>query len=258
MKSKRHIVLISLLILFFSCDNSSVTDSESDSDNNGDQAFSFNHERNPGDSATDFLTDDDFDTLIIEIDYMEGYRPTDAALGSLEDFLNERLHKKTVTVLSPSEIPAEGQSSYSATEVRNLEEGYRSEYSEENRLVAYLIILDGEYDKSNVLGIAHYNTSMALFGETIQQASGVGQNSRKVVEATVMRHEFGHILGLVDNGVDMQQEHKDEQNGNHCNNENCLMYYSVRTTDFFAVLLGGNIPALDDECLADLNGAGGK
>lgn len=260
MRLKPILLLTVMFILFLSCDENSVTDPDTNpDDNNENPAFSYDHKNAPGSSATDFLRDDDFGNLIVEIDYMEGYEPTEEAINNLQTFLEQRLKKSTVTILSPSSVAARGQSNYTTSEVRDLEEANRNEYSEENTLAAYILILDGEYEQSNVLGIAYYNTSTALFGESIQNASsGVGSNPRDIIEATVLRHEFGHLFGLVDNGTEMQQDHKDGEHGDHCNNENCLMYYSVRTTDFFSVLLGGEIPELDDQCLSDLEAAGGK
>lgn len=245
------LLVLSTLIIFTSCDTETVTDP-------GD-TFSFNHERNPGVSATEFLTDDEFNNLVVQIQYMEGHEPESEALSNLQSFLQERLNKSSITILTPEEIPAEGQSSYTADEVRDLEREYRSQFSEAGTLAAYFIILDGEFDSANVLGIAHFNTSMALFGETIQNTSGgVGQPSKTAVETIVMRHEIGHIIGLVNNGVEMQSNHQDEENGAHCDVEDCLMYYAVRTTDFFANIFGGNIPELDEHCIADLQAAGGK
>lgn len=252
MNYKYHFALFILAIfILLSCDTDSVTDP--------DDAFSFNHERNPGVSATDFLTDDDFDELIIEIQFMEGYEPTNEALINLESFLEERLNKSSITILEPTEIPAEGRQRYSANEVRDLEREHRTQFSEEGSLAAYFIFLDGEYDQANVLGIAYFNTSMALFGETIKTTSdGIFQLDQATVETVVFQHEIGHIIGLVNNGVDMQTDHQDEENGSHCDDENCLMYFSVRTTDFFANIFDGQIPELDQQCIADLQAAGGK
>lgn len=241
-----------LCILFYSCSDSSVTDTETE--------FNYEHEKNPGSSAVDFLSDEQFTGLVVEIDYMEGHAPTEQALDNLQTFLQERLNKTSITILDPTEIPPGGQQSYTANEVRGLEKEHRNEYSDENALAAYFIFLDGEYDTSNVLGIAYYNTSMALFGETIRSVSGgVGQPSRRMIETTVMQHEVGHLLGLVDNGIEMQDEHKDHGNGSHCDNDSCLMYYAVQTTNFFVNLTeGGRVPELDEFCIADLQAAGGK
>lgn len=248
-------LLIGTAFLLNSCGDGSVTDH----DNDNDPDFSFDHERDPGSSAVDFLTNDDFGNLVIEIQYMTGFRPEAGSLNNLKSFLEERLNKSSITILEPSEIPAAAQSSYTAGDVMDLEKEHRTTFSEENQLAAYFIILDSEYSQGNVLGIAYYNTSMALFGKTINSVSGgLGQPSKAVVETIVMKHEAGHLIGLVNNGVEMQEHHQDEANEKHCDVDSCLMYYAVNTTDFIANIFGGNIPELDELCIADLQAAGGR
>jgi len=56
----------------------------------------------------------------------------------------------------------------------------------------------------------------------------------------------------------MQTNHKDAAHGNHCNNNNCLMYYTSNTRDILGILLVGNIPSLDVNCRSDLQANGGK
>jgi predicted Zn-dependent protease len=253
MKLRYLFILTCLTLLMFTyCDTSEVS--------GPDDPFIFSHTQNPGTSALELLRDDDFPDMIVEVQYMEGYEPTPEALSNLESFLSERLHKNSITILQPEQIPAGGQESYTATEVRELEEMNRSEYSEEGVLATYFIILDGEFSDANVLGIAHYNTSMALFGPRIQDvSSGVGSPSRVTVETIVMQHEFGHIMGLVNNGVEMQEHHQDEENGKHCDDNECLMYFAMNNADFLSnIFEGGNIPELDELCIADLQAAGGK
>ncbi|MCC5940110.1 MAG: hypothetical protein JJU37_01095 [Balneolaceae bacterium] len=256
----KYTFLISLLItlLFLSCGDQSVTDPDPP-ENGDDPEFSFDHQRGAGSSATAFLTDDDFSELIVEVQYMNGYRPENSALENLERFLEERLNKSAITIMEPQEISSGGESSYSASDVRDIEEENRTAWSEEGRLAAYILILDAEFDQENVLGIAHFNTSMALFGETVDRVSGgIGQPSRSVVETTILLHEAGHLFGLVNNGIEMQEPHHDEENGAHCDVDSCLMYFAVNTTDFIANVFGGSVPELDDFCIADLQAAGGR
>ena len=78
------------------------------------------------------------------------------------------------------------------------------------------------------------------------------------LEASVLEHEIAHLLGLVDIGTKMVANHKDASHGNHCSNQNCLMYYASETTDILTALVGGSIPSLDADCLNDLKGNGGK
>jgi len=250
----RYILSISatLLLLFTSCDTDSATEP-------GETDFSFNHEINPGQSATEFLADDDFERLVVQVQYMQGYEPTQEGLNNLETFLSNRLNKTSITIMGPEEIPAAGQSSYTASDVRNLEREHRSQFSSENQIAAYFIIMDGEYSDADVLGIAHFNTSMALFRPKFDEvSSGIGSPSKEDVETIVLQHEFGHNLGLVNNGVDMQTNHQDTENGRHCDNDECLMYYAFRNGDLFANIFGRSTPELDENCIADLQAAGGK
>lgn len=262
--SKRFLALnaliFSLLIFTVSCfDNPTGAD---DDDDNGGEPEQYSHTQNPGLSANDFLSDENFTDLVIEVDYMPGYAPNQQAIDSLQAFLEQRLNKTTVTILEPSEIASGDQSQYSANDVRDLEEEHRDEFTEGETLAAYMIIVDGQYEQSNVLGIAYYNTSNAFFGPAYDQASsGIGAPSRYQVESTSLRHEFGHLFGLVNidgSGTDMQTDHQDEQNGHHCDNENCLMYYAMERPDLIGQFFGESVAELDANCIADLQANGGK
>ncbi len=218
------------------------------------------HDRSAGASAADFLSDTDFDHLVVQVQYVEGMRPTQDGLDEIEAFLEARLDKPGGVEIRVDEDaigPATGNT-YSASDIRSLEEEHRTLYTSGDTLAAYLLVVDGQYQQENVLGIAYYNTSTALFGERIQDnTGGINQPSQARVEATVGMHEFGHLLGLVNNGTDMQDPHQDTGNGNHCDDDQCLMYYAVRTTQFLGSLIGSPSPELDANCLADLRANGG-
>lgn len=221
----------------------------------------FDSKAAPGDSARAFLQADQFPVLNVEIDYMEGYQPDSDALDSLKVSLEKHLNKSNINIGIPNSIPAEGQNAYSANDIRALEEEFRNHFTESqsDTVWAYFLIVDGEFSEQNVLGIAYYNTSMAFFGKTIRDISGgATQPSRTKVEGTVYRHEFGHILGLVNNGLPMQQDHQDEAHGHHCTVEECVMYYQVETTDFFSNLFDGNIPEFEHFGQEDMSAAGGR
>lgn len=246
------------------CLDSSGPDS-GDPENGDPPAVPYVHNQNPGLSANDFLADSNFTELVVEVDYMEGYPPDNEALDSLASFLEQRLHKTSVTILDPTVVPSGNQDSYSADAIRDLEEEHRNEFTEttaDTRLTAYMLIVDGHYTQNNVMGIAYYNTSSAFFGAAYDEASGgFGQTSRFLMEAVSYRHEFGHLLGLVnisDSGTEMQQDHQDEEHGHHCDDDQCLMYYAMESTDLFGQLAGEQIPPLDPNCLDDLRGNGGR
>lgn len=253
-----------MLALVAGCgDSTGPTDAGDDGQDGGPD---YSHTRSPGESARDFLSDEEFTSLTVEIDYVEGLAPTREALDSLRVFLERRLHKPDgISVTLDDSIASPGGGPYSADEVRDLEGTHRDTYTEGSDLAAYYLFLDGRYEQQNVLGIAYYNTSMAIFEQVIRDNSGSpGQPSTAVIEASSVRHEMGHVLGLVNSGTPMQgdqggpRDHHDEDHGAHCTEEGTLMYYQVETTDFIENLDGGEVPPLDTLGIADLRANGGK
>lgn len=252
------VIILSLAFLTYTCSDSSTGPDPEPS------APEFNHKTAPGDSAKSFLEGDQYSSLHLEIDYMQGHQPTQEGLNSLMTFLERRLNKNNIT-FTQTEIPARNAGPYSSNDVRSIEDEERDNFTAagSNTLYAYFLIVDGEFEQSNVLGIAYWNTSMAFFGQTIESISGTPPTapSKEQVEATVFRHEFGHNMGLVGIGSphpDGQQAHQTSQSqGAHCTTDGCLMEPSVRTTDFFANF-SGQVPNLQQFCIEDLQANGGK
>lgn len=255
-------IACSLTFVIFSCSDSSVGPNDDSDDSNGDEVEEFDSQAANGASAESFLTEEQFTNLEIEIDYMEGYEPTQEGLDRLTSFLEERLNKGNISITT-TEITARNEGPYSTSDITSIENEERDNYTEGggDTLHAYFLIVDGEYEESNVLGIAYWNTSMALFGKTIDDISGSSPTnpSRAQVEGTVFRHEVGHNLGLVGNGSphpDGQASHETDGSA-HCTTDGCLMEPAVETTDFFANLTG-EVPDLDELCIEDLQANGGR
>jgi hypothetical protein len=210
-----------------------------------------------------FLSNDTYKKLIVQIDYVAGYEPTQAALNHLKAFLEQRLNKSSGIEFNLSGIASPGQSTLSLSEIKKLEQKNRRLYTKGEVITAYILFVDADYNEntgsSQVLGLAYGSSSMVIFDKTIRHFSGgITQPAVSTVEATVSEHEFAHILGLVNNGTGMVNNHQDEANGRHCNNSNCLMYYEAETSDLVGNLLGNAVPTLDNHCLEDLRANGGK
>ncbi|MEO6220641.1 MAG: hypothetical protein ABIO81_09460 [Ginsengibacter sp.] len=212
-----------------------------------------------GYSGKDFLTAGSFNSLKIEIQYMPGFQPDAASINNVTSFLSSLINKPGGISVTQQQIPAGGKDSYSINDVAIIEQNNRSYFNSGNQLAVYVLVTDGIYSDPNVLGVAYRNTSVCLFGKKLfDNSGGVGQASLTKLVTTVSEHEFGHLLGLVDLGTAMQINHKDAAHGNHCNVQNCLMYYAAETTDLLGFLITGNIPTLDAQCLNDLKSNGGK
>lgn len=243
------LIIISLFIFSCSSDNGGTNEQDT-----------FSSTQKVGDSSNEFLAASDYTSLTIEVDYVEGFQPSQAALNNLKSFLEARLNKPGgISITLDDMISSPGGSPYSSQEAFDIEKENRDTYSQGNTLAAYFLILDGQAEQENVLGFAYFNTSMALLGGTIESNSGgFNQPSKETVETAVLQHEFGHILGLVNNGTAAVQNHEDQNNEAHCNVDSCLMYFAVRTSDFMNNLTGGNVPELDAQCIQDLQANGGK
>lgn len=252
------IFIVSLAFLTYTC-----SDSSSGPDTDPDPAIEFNSKAATGDSAKSYLEADQYSSLQIEIDYMEGYEPTEGGLNRLETFLETRLNKNNIT-FTTTQITARGEGPYTTEDITTIEEEERDNYTEagSNTLHAYFLIVDGEFEQqSNVLGIAYWNTSMAFFGSTIEDVSGTPPTapSKEQVEGTVFRHEIGHNLGLVGIGSphpEGQESHETDGSA-HCTVDGCLMEPSVQTANFFQNL-SGETPDLDELCIEDLQANGGQ
>jgi hypothetical protein len=189
--------------------------------------------------------------------------PEQATLNNMQDFLLKYINKPEGIEITKKEIAGAGQNSYSFEELKSLETANRSVHDTRSTLSAYVFFAGGDYAENSggnkVLGIAYGRSSIVMFEKTIQQLSGgIAQPSRSSVESAVLQHEFGHLLGLVDNGSAMEKDHLDGAHGKHCINKKCLMYYAAETSDLVGILLGSAIPSLDADCENDLRANGGK
>lgn len=205
----------------------------------------------------DFLEDKKYEELVIEVCYVDGYKPEQASLDNLKAFLEGRLNKRDGISFSYKSIPSPGNSVYDQTDLEDIEEDYRTQFSKRKKLTVWMFFADAPYSNPGTLGLQYGTTSCAVFEKTVMDNSGgIGEPSQVVLETTVEEHEFGHLMGLVDAGTPMVTAHA--SNVQHCDNSNCLMYYAVETLDILANLAGGEIPSLDQNCIADLQANGGK
>lgn len=211
-----------------------------------------------GTSPRDLLTSSVYTTLKIEIQYMPGYAPEDSAIANLESFLGTYLNKPGGIQVTKKQIAASGSASLTLDQIVSIEKRNRTEFTGGNTVAVHILILDADYNLPDVLGVSYWNTSICIFGKLANaNAGGAGQASRRIYYSTLFEHEFGHLMGLVNLGSNMQQDHKDLTNGYHCTNTNCLMYYGIENNNLSGLIIN-NIPSLDPNCIADLKANGGK
>lgn len=216
-----------------------------------------------GYSANDILSNNLYTNILIEVMYVDGFKPRSATLTNLKNFISARCYKTNI-VIEERLINITTKEAYSIDDVREIEDTNRTLFTNDNQLVISVIFLNGNSinntETSVVLGTAYRNTSFVIFEETIHSFSdNAFEPSRNVLETTVILHEFSHLLGLVNIGTSMVNNHQDSTHGAHCTTENCLMNYQIENGTKFSNWLGGEqIPQLGTFCIEDLRANGGK
>jgi hypothetical protein len=210
-----------------------------------------------GSAAHDLLSATPYDLLEIEISYMPGYAPGDSSVNHLLNFLKTHLNKPAGINIFQRQIPASGKAALSLAEIVATEKKYRTNFTAGRVIGVHILLTDGDYAGPDIFASSYWNTSFCLFGKTVFESSGgSGQVSRAHLITALLEHEFGHLLGLINQGSAMQQDHLDAGNGAHCDNPDCLMFHEITNTTS-----GGTpipLPTLDDPCIADLKANGGK
>lgn len=225
---------------------------------------SYSHLKEVGYSARDILSNEKFTDIFVEILYVKDFKPSNEVLASFKNFISERTFKSNINIETKLiDIPLE--SSYSINKIRSIEDENRTKFSNENELAIFILYLNGassnNEEDSLILGTAYRNTSFVIFKETIDSFSDSNLFGEKntILESTIVRHEFSHLLGLVNVGTPIIENHHDSANGAHCTSENCLMYYKMERMNTVVNFFDQEkIPELDAFCLQDLRSNGGR
>lgn len=218
-----------------------------------------NNKKTLGTSAHDLLSEDKFDSMLIEVVYVEGFEPSAAAITNFVAFLNSRIHKSGGISVEKRAIASPGNITYTNAQIIAIEDANRIHYNDGSQIAVWAFFADAkssaDTSTSVVLGTAYRNTSFVIYQNTVQKMSNSSfKPIRTVLETTVINHEFGHILGLTNVGTPLQSAHEDADHKRHCKVSSCLMYWESESGN----ILGGAIPQLDAQCIADLQANGGK
>src|ERR1044071_2302634 len=128
----RSLTIAALLFFAISCNRDEAV-----------PAFVVNNSVHP----VDFLTDNSYTALNIEVAYVEGYQPTATALNNLISFLSQRLNKSSGVIVTQRAIPATGASSINVDAIRSLEREQRKTVTSGKTLTAWIVFLDAEYSE---------------------------------------------------------------------------------------------------------------
>ncbi len=217
-------------------------------------------DRSPFQSAPyDFIRDDPYGALFIEIDHVAGEAPHSSATSLLQQRAGERLSKPDGMTVETSSFDG-GRDAWSVDDLKAAEDKNRDQRPGGNTMVLYVLYVDGEFEEnSGVIGIHYGSTSVAIFKERIRSGSFTGPLGLSVAEAeqAVLVHEFGHAIGLVNRGIPMVEDHEDDEHPGHSDNSDSVMYWRVETSEI-GLITGGPSNQFDAQDIADIRAAGGK
>ena len=258
------VVLCTLLIPYGCSDDSDISDGTDPIDRSGNLLSA-------GASGEDIVNNTSFDRILIEVAYVDGFRPTNLSLENLTEYLQAHTQKEDIR-FSFLPLVSPDEESLSLEEIARLETENRTTYNEGRDLSVYIYFADApsvnddESEGLVTLGAVYRNTSMVIHESTIRElASKSTLITVTEVESTALIHEFGHLFGLVDLGTAEVNPHEDPEAPNHCDVEGCLMRAEL---EFGSGLLStlekraakglSELPALDAECIRDLQAIGGR
>lgn len=224
-----------------------------------------------GSSANDILSNANFDTVLFEIAYVEGFRPSSGSIANFENFIRARTFKSNI-VFQYLTLPSPGEETLTTEEVDDLEQENRTAYNDGRTLAIYIYFADAPSEGDDLeeglvtLGAVYRNTSMVIYESTIISLAGQSNTVAAIdIESSALHHEFSHLLGLVNLGTDTVNDHEDPEAENHCNVSGCLMRAELQFGGPTMKMMEKNaakgvaaIPVLDAECILDLQNNGGR
>lgn len=210
----------------------------------------------PGGLALACLRDDTYRELVIEIDHAPGYNPETSTVNLLKQRLGQVCDKPDGIRIEMSEVNFAETSTWTATKVREIAHETVDTSPQTSVLTWHVIMPQGTYSDDNVLGVAVDASTIALFSDSIDDAAPFlnPRISSEDIENSVMVHEFGHLLGLVNLVYTSPADHEDSEHPGHSNNEDSVMYWAVETMTISSYFSGDLPTEFDQDDLDDMAG----
>jgi hypothetical protein len=190
-----------------------------------------------------YIRGTDFDRLVIELDGVTGRGPRAGVVDRLTAGLAALLDKPGgITVVRDEDLAASGPDRvWAFSELDTLaRERFGGEVAS-GAATFHTMWLDGEYENPNVLGVAWANRFLVLFADRID--AGCARPIDRLEEAlcqeaevAIWTHEVGHVIGLVNNGIPIVEDHEDAERPGHTIDEDGVMYWAYEGANVFSLI----------------------
>jgi hypothetical protein len=205
-----------------------------------------------GAMAKTYLQASPASALVVEVDWMSGRKPSSSALAHLESILKRELAKPGGIDVRLGAEMATTDTSWTVDDLVAAERAFRAEHSGGSRVTMWIAYLGGSLAESDsALGAAFAASAAVLFPDRIGQATSA-LISASEIERSVLTHEVGHLLGLVNIGYQSRFNHEDPTHPKHSSNRDSVMYWAVEDISLRNLLTGGPPADFDEADRADL------
>ena len=193
----------------------------------------------PGGLTLACLDDSVYTSMVVEVDYHPGYKPETSSTDLLQERLASVCDKPQGVEIQLTETTFTNEEIWTASDVRADGWDEKSHDPRDDSVLYWQVIFPaGVYEDSSVLGVAVDASTVALFKDSIDDAENIFQRpSAEKIENSVLVHEFGHLLGLVNLVYTSPADHEDSEHPGHSNNEDSVMYWAIESasiSNFFS------------------------
>lgn len=191
-------------------------------------------------------------SLLVEVDWMSGRKPSASSLAHLESILRRELAKPDgVKVAFGGEIST-ARTSWTVDDMAAAERRFRAQRSSGSRVTMWVAFVGGSFSENDsALGAAFAASAAVVFRDRISDATSAVLLAPEI-ERSVLVHEAGHLLGLVNIGYRSPRNHEDPAHPHHSVNPDSVMYWAVEDLSIRNILGGGPPDDFDADDRADL------
>ena len=230
-----------------------------------------------GAAAMDYLLTQEYPTTTIQVGLPNGLNASKTTRKTTFDALADLTGRSAdsfnaITVDITTDLTADSISTLD--DVRAYEDAHRTAYTDGETSVIWMGYMPGGMARDTMsrytLALAYRGSSVVVFPDNIRksceafaEALPSGTDPVKAcayIESSTVLHELGHLMGLTDNGIAMVEPHKDEGNGDHCDQPDCIMYAYNNMQSLFEraqadLDAGRQIALFDTKCRDDVRSA---
>lgn len=181
--------------------------------------------------------------LVFEVDSFPGNEPSAAVQSDFIASARSIVDKPGGVELVLDGVLEAHPDPWTIEELRALAEATRDLDVGGDAIGIHILYVDGRFEIDGVLGAAFTDRDLVIFRDRMdQQCDSAGvplmrDQLCETAEVTILVHEFGHLLGLVNRGLPMVVDHEDPEHPGHDADPDCVMYFAFEGADAFDSLL---------------------